>query len=274
METELIQELPMETELVGATEGAVEIHVRGKSEHGQGGAVKLTYEMLSLCFHENLDSVASKLGVSKTAIKSACRRLGIQKWPYAHKGPRRRHPRKNRAIEHKEAKKEIESENEDDDEDEDDRSELDASPTPSLTLGLGSYSSISSASTVQAGGNHDSRICEQSKEMPSVHDSQMFCEQSKAMPSVREASHLFPTSTPTVKAGADLDRESDPKWLSEQTKGMLSVQDMLFLIQMSAKKSDPSQASQVRNLLNSEDMAFLWRLSTPFRESIAKPQLS
>ena len=33
--------------------------------------------------------MTERLGLSKTTIKAACRRLGLDKWPYTHKGPRK-----------------------------------------------------------------------------------------------------------------------------------------------------------------------------------------
>jgi hypothetical protein len=50
----------------------------------------LTRELLESHYHEPLDTVADRLGISKTTIKAACRRLGLPKWPFTHKGPRKR----------------------------------------------------------------------------------------------------------------------------------------------------------------------------------------
>eukprot|EP00960_Hanusia_phi_P062352 765120-Hanusia_phi.AAC.2 len=48
----------------------------------------ITYGMLSQHFNESLSTACEKLGFSRSAIKAACRRLGISKWPYSHSGPR------------------------------------------------------------------------------------------------------------------------------------------------------------------------------------------
>ena len=50
----------------------------------------LTKELLESHYHESLDAVVEILGLSKTTIKAACRRLGLPKWPYQHTGPRKR----------------------------------------------------------------------------------------------------------------------------------------------------------------------------------------
>jgi hypothetical protein len=52
--------------------------------------VVLTRDMLESYYHESLDTVTERLGLSKTTIKAACRRLGLEKWPYKHSGPRKR----------------------------------------------------------------------------------------------------------------------------------------------------------------------------------------
>ena len=51
----------------------------------------LTRELLEGYYHEPLDNVVELLQISKTTIKNACRRLGLPRWPYSHKGVR--HPR-------------------------------------------------------------------------------------------------------------------------------------------------------------------------------------
>ena len=57
---------------------------------GKEKKVVLTRELLESYYHESLDSVTERLGLSKTTIKAACRRLGLPKWPYQHTGPRKR----------------------------------------------------------------------------------------------------------------------------------------------------------------------------------------
>ncbi|KAJ1489021.1 hypothetical protein T484DRAFT_1886360 [Baffinella frigidus] len=52
--------------------------------------VELTRELLESHYHEPLDTVAERLGLSKTTIKAACRSLGLAKWPYQHTGSRKR----------------------------------------------------------------------------------------------------------------------------------------------------------------------------------------
>jgi len=73
------------------TKKCIAINPRKKMRGGSGnGPVIISYELLSKHFHESLDAATAKIGISKTTMKAACRRLGIVKWPYAHKGPRRR----------------------------------------------------------------------------------------------------------------------------------------------------------------------------------------
>ncbi|KAJ1492376.1 hypothetical protein T484DRAFT_3640603 [Baffinella frigidus] len=57
---------------------------------GNEPRVVLTRELLASYKHESLDAVTEHLGLSKTTIKAACRRLGLSKWPYQHTGPRKR----------------------------------------------------------------------------------------------------------------------------------------------------------------------------------------
>ncbi|KAJ1489022.1 hypothetical protein T484DRAFT_1744218 [Baffinella frigidus] len=52
--------------------------------------VALTRELLESHYHEPLDTVSERLGLSKTTIKAACRSLGLAKWPYQHTGARKR----------------------------------------------------------------------------------------------------------------------------------------------------------------------------------------
>ncbi|KAJ1483739.1 hypothetical protein T484DRAFT_1799183 [Baffinella frigidus] len=60
---------------------------------GDEPRVVLTRELLASYHHESLDAVAEILGLSKTTIKAACRKLGLPKWPYQHTGPRKRRMR-------------------------------------------------------------------------------------------------------------------------------------------------------------------------------------
>ncbi|KAJ1485876.1 hypothetical protein T484DRAFT_1791826 [Baffinella frigidus] len=57
---------------------------------GNEKKVVLTRALLESYHHESLDAVTERLGLSKTTIKAACRRLGLPKWPYQHTGPRKR----------------------------------------------------------------------------------------------------------------------------------------------------------------------------------------
>jgi len=57
---------------------------------GNEKKVVLTRELLESYHHESLNAVTEHLGLSKTTIKAACRRLGLPKWPYHHTGPRKR----------------------------------------------------------------------------------------------------------------------------------------------------------------------------------------
>jgi len=55
----------------------------------RGRAEQISYELLAPYFQENLDVVASKVGLSKTALKAAMKKLGIDKWPAGNGTPRR-----------------------------------------------------------------------------------------------------------------------------------------------------------------------------------------
>ena len=70
--------------------GFVDAVVRG----GRGNAPKvvLTRELLESYHHVSLDIVTERLGLSKTTLKAACRRLGLERWPYQAKGPRKNRP--------------------------------------------------------------------------------------------------------------------------------------------------------------------------------------
>jgi hypothetical protein len=65
------------------------VSVMTRRRKGVECKVLITYEILAQHFHESLDVVAEKLMISKTSIKAACRRLGLAKWPYQHRGPRK-----------------------------------------------------------------------------------------------------------------------------------------------------------------------------------------
>ncbi|KAJ1477638.1 hypothetical protein T484DRAFT_1962883 [Baffinella frigidus] len=57
---------------------------------GNEKKVVLTRALLESYHHESLDTVTERLGLSKTTVKAACRKLGLPKWPYQHTGPRKR----------------------------------------------------------------------------------------------------------------------------------------------------------------------------------------
>eukprot|EP00960_Hanusia_phi_P040738 754622-Hanusia_phi.AAC.3 len=48
--------------------------------------VKLDRETLEPLFNLKQEIAAEKLGICLTSLKSACRKLGIQRWPYSRKG--------------------------------------------------------------------------------------------------------------------------------------------------------------------------------------------
>ncbi|EKX42776.1 hypothetical protein GUITHDRAFT_111146 [Guillardia theta CCMP2712] len=50
--------------------------------------VSLSLQALSPLFHTPQDQAAHVLGISLTSLKSACRRLGISRWPYKRGGNR------------------------------------------------------------------------------------------------------------------------------------------------------------------------------------------
>ena len=47
--------------------------------------VTLTMEFVSTFFHMRQSEVAKHLGISLTALKSGCRRIGLPRWPYSRK---------------------------------------------------------------------------------------------------------------------------------------------------------------------------------------------
>ena len=53
-----------------------------KRESGTGTAVVVSLEVLNGFADIPLVQVAKKLGISKTALKSACRTLGLERWPF------------------------------------------------------------------------------------------------------------------------------------------------------------------------------------------------
>ncbi|EKX33993.1 hypothetical protein GUITHDRAFT_155864 [Guillardia theta CCMP2712] len=53
----------------------------------QDEPVVLTRELLESYFHCSLSSVSEQLGICPTAIKRACRKLGIAKWPFKTPNP-------------------------------------------------------------------------------------------------------------------------------------------------------------------------------------------
>mmetsp|Transcript_24458 Transcript_24458/g.55161 ORF Transcript_24458/g.55161 Transcript_24458/m.55161 type:complete len:140 (-) Transcript_24458:101-520(-) len=49
--------------------------------------VTLSKKDISLLFHLKQGDAANRLGISLTALKKACRRVGIDKWPYVRATP-------------------------------------------------------------------------------------------------------------------------------------------------------------------------------------------
>uniref|UniRef100_A0A7S0E063 RWP-RK domain-containing protein n=1 Tax=Hanusia phi TaxID=3032 RepID=A0A7S0E063_9CRYP len=52
--------------------------------------IEITLEMLQQRFHLSLEAAASEMGIGKSTMKTICRTFGIPKWPYTHKGKKRR----------------------------------------------------------------------------------------------------------------------------------------------------------------------------------------
>ena len=52
------------------------------SKERMGGAVVLSPASLSKLFHMRQLDAAKHLGISLTSLKSACRRIGLDRWPY------------------------------------------------------------------------------------------------------------------------------------------------------------------------------------------------
>jgi len=72
----------------GAPQGRLElVFPRRGRKSGEGDKkvqdpVLITHDVMQRLFHLPLTEAARQLGLSPTAIKGACRRLGIKKWPY------------------------------------------------------------------------------------------------------------------------------------------------------------------------------------------------
>ncbi|EKX52007.1 hypothetical protein GUITHDRAFT_150869 [Guillardia theta CCMP2712] len=73
---------------------SVKVQVRNSRTTARSEPIEITYEQLAKHFHRSLESAASSIGIGKSTMKVVCRRLGIKKWPYTHKGQRRRRPSK------------------------------------------------------------------------------------------------------------------------------------------------------------------------------------
>ncbi|EKX42651.1 hypothetical protein GUITHDRAFT_111330 [Guillardia theta CCMP2712] len=56
---------------------------RKQGQPSRGPDVYLTHDRLASFFHMRQKDAAEKLGISLTAMRSACRRLGIERWPYS-----------------------------------------------------------------------------------------------------------------------------------------------------------------------------------------------
>ncbi|EKX34107.1 hypothetical protein GUITHDRAFT_119715 [Guillardia theta CCMP2712] len=63
---------------------------RKKPSDGDNGnrEIALTAESISKLFKMRQSDAAKHLGISLTALKSACRRVGVHKWPYIRHRPR------------------------------------------------------------------------------------------------------------------------------------------------------------------------------------------
>mmetsp|Transcript_54764 Transcript_54764/g.111783 ORF Transcript_54764/g.111783 Transcript_54764/m.111783 type:complete len:233 (-) Transcript_54764:293-991(-) len=226
----------MEAEKGSAREISVEIHSRGKSEHSQT-AIILSYETLAGHFHENLDSVASKLHVSKTAIKSACRRLGIHKWPYAHKGSRKRNPSK-----HCEQGK---------------KKDGDLPKKESHAADNLNPPALEDFSECEHGHIHDESL----QKKPSEEELSMV--QTSPSPSahspvsVRSSSTTISTTEYHVSAGAQ-----------RKIFRSLCEQDLQILLNISSKSSQTNLDSPLEQGITPQDLRFLYSLSTRYRATI------
>ena len=64
-------------------QGVVRVFKRGRARKaGKGEAVCVTLELLQELGSLPLPTAAETLGISATALKGACRKLGIERWPY------------------------------------------------------------------------------------------------------------------------------------------------------------------------------------------------
>jgi hypothetical protein len=64
-------------------EDAVQVFKRGRArKDGKGEAVSITLSLLQDLRSVTLPAAAKTLGLSPTALKGACRKLGITRWPY------------------------------------------------------------------------------------------------------------------------------------------------------------------------------------------------
>lgn len=64
-------------------DGVVQVFKRGKArKHVKEEAVCITRPVLEELSNLPLPTAAARLGLSATALKGACRKLGIQRWPY------------------------------------------------------------------------------------------------------------------------------------------------------------------------------------------------
>eukprot|EP00960_Hanusia_phi_P066557 766422-Hanusia_phi.AAC.1 len=65
---------------------AVKVHPRRKSGSKRDATVvTLTFETLSRFFGQSIEEASKQLGLSATALRRACRKLGVNKWPYERK---------------------------------------------------------------------------------------------------------------------------------------------------------------------------------------------
>ncbi|EKX40108.1 hypothetical protein GUITHDRAFT_113846 [Guillardia theta CCMP2712] len=55
---------------------------RKNGETHRNGVVNLSYSDILNLFHLRQDQAAKELGISITALRGACKRLGVPKWPY------------------------------------------------------------------------------------------------------------------------------------------------------------------------------------------------
>ena len=64
-------------------EDAVKVFKRGRArKDGKGEAITITLSLLMELGQHPLPAAANTLGISPTALKAACRKLGITRWPY------------------------------------------------------------------------------------------------------------------------------------------------------------------------------------------------